>query len=173
MSCKLTQGITTARRMASVALHFSRLAPAKLSMLFNTTMWFADTYVSQLTDTGRFRLPEVPLWLRSTASSPLEPSSLHECASGECCDSLEVPLGLATCGWGAEAWAVGVALMALWLERAGVLRRSRDRDLESAAGLWRISNAPQLPYRTSGRPLPHPLSGGFDPLCLRGLFKTT
>jgi hypothetical protein len=79
---------------------------------------FTNTYVSQLTDTGRFLLPEVPLWLRPTASSPLEPSSLHECASGECCDSLEVPLGLATCGCDAAPLAADVALMALWLERA-------------------------------------------------------
>jgi hypothetical protein len=98
-------------------------------------MCFTSTYVSQLTDTGRFLLPEMPLWLRSTASSPLEPSSLQECASGECCDNLEVPLGLATCGCDAEPLAAGVALMALWLERAGVLRRSRDRDLEERGGV--------------------------------------
>jgi hypothetical protein len=73
----------------------------------------ADTYVSQLTESGRFRLPEVVLWLRSTASSSLEPSSLQECAVGECCESFAVPLGLPTCCGAAAPLEAGVALMAV------------------------------------------------------------
>lgn len=102
----------TARWMSTIAFNLSRFAAAILSILHPEQHIINNTYVSQLTDRGRFLLPEVPLWLRSTTSSPLEPSSLQDRASGECCDSLDVPLGLPICCCAAAPLVAGVALMA-------------------------------------------------------------
>lgn len=50
----------TASWMSSVTLYFSCFASAKPLMRINNKQFYKDTYVSQLTDRGRFLLLDVP-----------------------------------------------------------------------------------------------------------------
>lgn len=99
-------------------------------------------HVSQLTESGRFRLLDVPLWLLSWASSSLERSSpLQSCASpGEWLESFAVPFGLAAC-W----WVVLASMMMNANAIGGVqVRKSYTEGSTLAAPPARSSSLPQI-----------------------------